>query len=73
MGDNIDNSASQFLDAQDGEWVNFDVKVSQGGKWYCEIDTWKPADGQMQGSPQEQQQGPQPAGDFGDFNDSIPF
>lgn len=24
------------------EWVNLDVKVSSGGKWYSEVDTWKP-------------------------------
>ena len=24
------------------EWLNFDVKVSRGGNWYCAVDTWKP-------------------------------
>lgn len=31
-----------WLEQQDGEWVNADVKVSQGGKWYAAIDDWKP-------------------------------
>jgi len=25
-----------------GEWVNLNVKESKGGKWYLELDTWKP-------------------------------
>ena len=25
-----------------GEWINIDVKESKGGKWYCEVNTWKP-------------------------------
>ena len=24
------------------EWVNADVKVSKGGKWYVAVDDWKP-------------------------------
>ncbi len=31
-----------LLQAREGEWVNADVKVSQGGKWYCQVDAWKP-------------------------------
>ena len=31
-----------WLQQQDGEWINADVKVSTGGKWYVELDTWKP-------------------------------
>ena len=30
------------LTAMDGEWINFDVKTSAGGKWYAQVDTWKP-------------------------------
>jgi hypothetical protein len=36
-----------FLQAQTGDWINADIKVSQGGKWYAAIDDWKP-DGQRQ-------------------------
>ena len=42
-------------------WVNIDIKQSQGGKYYCELDTWeaKPKnEGQASG---------------GSFGDSIPF
>jgi hypothetical protein len=23
-------------------WVNLDIKTSQSGNYYCELDTWKP-------------------------------
>ena len=31
-----------WLQTKDGEWVNFDLKVSNGGKWYAAVDNWKP-------------------------------
>lgn len=31
-----------WLSAQDGEWINADLKVSQNGKWYAAVDEWKP-------------------------------
>lgn len=31
-----------WLDQQDGEWVNFDLKRSREGKPYAQIDDWKP-------------------------------
>ena len=36
------------------EWVNFDVKVSQKGTWYSEVNTWKPEgeQGQTASTPQ---------------------
>ena len=43
-------------------WLNVQVKESQGGKLYAELDTWKPQE-------QPQQAPPPPAGDF----DDIPF
>jgi len=30
------------LQAQTGDWVNLDLKVSQGGKAYAQINDWKP-------------------------------
>ncbi len=33
-----------FLDEhQDKDWVNLNVKKSQSGKYYAELDTWKPS------------------------------
>ena len=31
-----------WLESEDGEWINADIKVSQGGRWYAQIDSWKP-------------------------------
>lgn len=31
-----------WLQQQEGEWINADVKVSQAGNWYAQVDTWKP-------------------------------
>tara|TARA_R110000737_G_scaffold303578_3_gene310776 strand:+ start:246 stop:560 length:315 start_codon:yes stop_codon:yes gene_type:complete len=31
-----------WLENESGEWVNFDVKESKGGKWYAAVDTWEP-------------------------------
>ena len=24
------------------EWINVDIKESRGGKWYAQVNTWKP-------------------------------
>lgn len=32
----------ETLQGMEGEWVNFDVKESRGGKWYCSVDNWEP-------------------------------
>tara|TARA_R100000935_G_scaffold15147_1_gene30144 strand:- start:2097 stop:2303 length:207 start_codon:yes stop_codon:yes gene_type:complete len=31
-----------WLTGQTDEWINVQVKESKGGKWYAEVDTWKP-------------------------------
>lgn len=52
------------------EWVNVQVKQSQGGKWYAEVDNWKPENG---GSIHANTGGnaPQTPPDYD--SDSIPF
>jgi hypothetical protein len=57
-----------WLDTKDGEWVNFDLKVSNGGKWYAAVDNWKPS-GERQ-APKAKQA---PAGDAPFPDDDIPF
>ena len=59
-----------FLQNQDGDWVNVDVKVSQKGKWYAEVDDWQP--NQSNSQPQGDQQS-QPSQQDDDFDDDIPF
>ena len=64
-----------WLTAQDGEWINADIKVSAAGKWYAAVDDWKPneggtsSSGSRGGAPQRPQRAP--ADDFAD--DDIPF
>src|SRR3546814_19073988 len=31
-----------WLPSQSGDWINEEVQVSQGGKYYAAVDTWKP-------------------------------
>ena len=31
-----------WLRAKDDEWINIDIKVSKGGKWYAAVNDWKP-------------------------------
>ena len=53
-----------WLRAKDDEWINLDVKVSQSGKWYAEVNNWKPEQQPQQSAPVQADNDP---------NDSIPF
>lgn len=33
-----------WLRSKQDEWINLDVKVSKGGKWYAEVDNYKATD-----------------------------
>ena len=56
-----------WLRQREEDWINLDVKVSRGGKWYAEVNDWKP---EKQRPPEEET--PVPGGD--DFvDDDIPF
>ena len=33
---------ANWLLAQTDDWINVEIKVSQGGKWYTAVDDWKP-------------------------------
>jgi hypothetical protein len=39
---NIENAKKYFDEQGDNGWVNFQVKQSSSGNYYCEHDTWKP-------------------------------
>jgi hypothetical protein len=32
----------EFLSTKQTEWINLDVKTSKEGKFYCEVNNWKP-------------------------------
>ena len=58
-----------WLQQQDGEWINADVKVSQNGKWYAAVDNWKPEGKRQDAAPAPQRQAP-----VDNFQDSdMPF
>lgn len=67
-----------WLTQQEGDWINADIKVSQGGKWYAAVDDWKPnggSGGSRGGAPQRERPAratdSAPADDFD--SDQIPF
>lgn len=70
-----------WLQQQEGEWINADVKESQGGKLYAAVDDWKPNGQRRSGNQQSdsagQQYQPQMVREqsppMDDFEDSIPF
>lgn len=67
-----------WLQSEPVEWINADIKVSSGGKWYAAVDTWKPNQGNSTGRnnaprPQRREAAPAPAGDDIPFDDDIPF
>lgn len=65
-----------WLDAKGGDWINLDVKVSNGGKWYAAVDNWKPQGNgtPRNNAPQPQRRQPEPQTfDSGGFDESIPF
>jgi hypothetical protein len=66
-----------WLQQQEGDWINADVKVSQNDKWYAAVDTWKP-NGQDK-LQQHQERAPSRDASYGDSakggfdSDEIPF
>ena len=55
----------EFLDTHaDKGWVNLNVKKSQGGKYYAELDTWKPNAQASQDAPQASPAQAEPEGDL---------
>ena len=67
-----------WLQSEAGEWINADIKVSNGGKWYAAVDTWKPNHGNgtsRSSAPQPPRRDPAPATTFDNepFDDDIPF
>lgn len=34
--------ALEWIDSKEGDWINIDIKKSQEGKLYLEVNNWKP-------------------------------
>lgn len=42
MSIKVDEAMAFLAQNETKGWVNLDVKLSKGGKYYMELDTWKP-------------------------------
>lgn len=51
-----------WLRGREEDWINLDVKVSQYGKWYAQINDWKP-----------EKKAPTTEPATPDYDDNIPF
>ena len=55
-----------WLQAQQGEWINIDLKESKKGSWYAQVNDWQPSGSQgggqqTQSQPQTPSDAPMPA------------
>ena len=41
----VDEAIVFLKEKSNNGWVNMDIKLSQGGKYYMELNTWQPANG----------------------------
>lgn len=69
-----------WLQAQPEDSINYEVKESKAGKWYCAVDSWKPnqgntsSSGSRGGAPQRERPGTATSAPPDDFkSDDIPF
>ena len=65
-----------WLTDREGDWVNFDLKESKGGKLYAAVDNWKPNGGSSERQERPSRApAPTPAPAGGDLypDDDIPF
>ena len=60
-----------WLRGKDDEWINLQVKESQNGKWYAEVDNWKPQNKQSYEDGKQEDADMNMHGDG--FDDQIPF
>mgnify|MGYP003440816499 CR=1 FL=1 len=67
--------AVQFLQASAKEgWVNLQVKQSKNGKYYVELDTWQPTQGQAaKAGMAEARKAAEPASTDPFTDDDLPF
>lgn len=61
-----------WLQSQSGDWINVEVKESKGGKYYAQVDTWKPDGGRVR--QESKPRAAEPAADFADDDlRDVPF
>ena len=64
-----------WLQQRDGDWINAEIKVSKGGKYYVAVDAWKPNSEGQSSRPQREKSKPTHADASNGFVDdeTIPF
>jgi len=55
-----------WLQGKQDEYINLQVKSAKSGKWYAEVDNWKPD------APSNPQANTQSTAPQADFNDELP-
>jgi len=67
----------RWVAAQEGEWINLDVKESaKSGKWYAQVNDWKPNQGGMPQMPTFTPPSAKPLPAYGESDnglEDIPF
>lgn len=58
-----------WLRGKEEDWINIDVKVSKKGKWYAEVNNWKPK--AKEDAPQQAASQTPPPQEI--LDDDIPF
>ena len=62
-----------WLRGKDDEWINIDVKEGKSGKWYAEVNDWKPQGGDNKTKSSGHQADKSPDGWPDGVDDLIPF
>lgn len=66
----------RWVSDQEGEWINLDLKEAKSGKWYAQVNDWKPdhySGGNMPQMPTFTPPSAQPFGAADDGLEDIPF
>ena len=66
----------RWVSSQEGELINLDVKEGKSGKWYAQVNDWKPNGGGMPQMPTFTPPSAQPLPAYGAADDGledIPF
>ena len=61
-----------WLRGKDDEWINLQVKESKAGKWYAQVDNWKPSQEASGSQPDNFKDAPKQVDEFVP-DDDIPF
>jgi len=61
-----------WLQSKNDEYINLQVKSGKNGKWYAEVDHWKPNQAKNNDNQSSQSENPTPQSSGDDFDDDIP-